>query len=150
MQIYRIAGTSYITDLSGYGAAKNGGRWNDIGRAVVYTGSSVALSAWEVRVHLKNDILPRDDLFSVVFLSIPDSAIIDVGTLEGDWKTNQAYTRKLGAQWLDEGKHLCLKVPSSIVHFEYNYLLNPAHPMLKDVVINSVEQFIFDPRTFTY
>ncbi|MBE8970163.1 RES family NAD+ phosphorylase [Nostocales cyanobacterium LEGE 12452] len=150
MQIYRIASTSHIRDLSGYGAAAYGGRWNDVGRAVVYTGSSIALSAWEVRVHLHNNILPRDDLYSVVFLTIPDSAVIDVGLLESDWKVNQAYTRYLGHQWLDEGKHLCLRVPSSIVHFEYNYLLNPAHPMMKDVVINGVEPFIFDPRTFSY
>ncbi|GGH55903.1 hypothetical protein GCM10007423_63940 [Dyadobacter endophyticus] len=150
MKIYRIASTSHIRELSGYGAAAYGGRWNDVGRAVVYTGSSIALSAWEVRVHLHNNILPRDDLYSVVFLTIPDFGIIDVEQLKSDWKVNQSYTRMLGGQWLDEGKYLCMRVPSAIVHFEYNYLINPEHPMIKDVVIDAVHPFIFDPRTFVY
>ncbi|MBO0936131.1 RES family NAD+ phosphorylase [Fibrella sp. HMF5335] len=45
MQVYRVATSEYIEDLSGYGAKLNGGRWNREGVAVLYTGSSIALCA---------------------------------------------------------------------------------------------------------
>lgn len=148
MQVFRIAESQYIHDISGYGASLRGGRWNDVGTYALYTGSSVALSAWEVRVYLDNTFLPRDDFYSVAFVSIPDNSIQEVTFLDGDWKSNGQLTRKIGQEWIQEGNYLCLKVPSAIIPFEFNIIINPAHPLIDQVSVDKVENFIFDPRTF--
>jgi len=148
MQVFRIAETQYIHDLSGYGASLRGGRWNDPGVYALYTGSSIALSAWEVRVYLDNTFLPRDDLYSLAFINIPDTSIKEVNFTTDDWKTDSIITRKIGQEWIDEQKFLCLKVPSAIIPFEYNFIVNPAHPEMNQVSIQKAELFVFDPRTF--
>jgi RES domain-containing protein len=52
----------------------------------------------------------------------------------------------MGNNFLANKKHLMLKVPSSIVPAEYNYLLNPMHPDMKKVKIIMKEPFDFDSR----
>jgi RES domain-containing protein len=39
-----------------------------------------------------------------------------------------------------------LEVPSVIIPGEVNYLLNPAHPHFRKIVIRKAEPFAFDPR----
>jgi RES domain-containing protein len=54
--------------------------------------------------------------------------------------------RELGDEFLKKRGHLLLKVPSSIVPAEYNYLLNPLHPdAIKARLVNR-EPFSFDER----
>jgi hypothetical protein len=42
-----------------------------------------------------------------------------------------------------------MKVPSIIVEGEYNFLINPRHARIQDVVVESIEPFEFDTRLFT-
>jgi RES domain-containing protein len=149
LQVYRIANPMYIYDKSGEGARLKGGRWNDAGTPVLYTASSVALAAWEVRVHLPNNIIPRDDAFSLASLKVPDSSILNVNVLRKNWRIDDRYTKDLGESWIADGRFLCMKVPSSIVSNEFNYLINPAHPLATFIMIEQVLPFIFDSRTFT-
>jgi len=148
MHVFRISESQYINDLSGYGASLRGGRWNDVGTHALYTGSSVALSAWEVRVYLDNTFLPRDDFYSIAFISIPDDSIKEVVFSNENWKIDGQITKEIGEKWIQEGKFLCLKVPSAIIPYEYNIIINPAHSLINQVSIDRVENFIFDPRTF--
>jgi hypothetical protein len=37
-------------------------------------------------------------------------------------------------------------VPSAVIHSEFNYLINPAHPRFGELVIGSAEPFQFDSR----
>jgi RES domain-containing protein len=39
-----------------------------------------------------------------------------------------------------------LKVPSSVVRNEFNYVLNPRHPDFGKILIGKPEEFTFDPR----
>jgi RES domain-containing protein len=39
-----------------------------------------------------------------------------------------------------------LELPSVIIRGEPNYLLNPAHPDFRKIVIGKPEPFSFDPR----
>jgi RES domain-containing protein len=52
MIVYRICNTRYANDINGIGSKLYGGRWNNVGNAVVYSSSTRALAALEVLVHL--------------------------------------------------------------------------------------------------
>jgi len=54
----------------------------------------------------------------------------------------------IGTNWLIEHEFLAIKVPSVIVPFEYNYVLNPKHSLFRDVEIVEVVDFHFDRRLF--
>jgi RES domain-containing protein len=129
LEVYRIANPLYIHDKTGEGARLKGGRWNRAGTPVLCAAGSIALAAWEVRVRLPNNIIPRDDVFALAFFSIPDSSIFDVRGLGRGWQNNEQYTRDLGQAWIADGKFLSMKVPSSIVEHEFNYLINPRHSL---------------------
>lgn len=47
---------------------------------------------------------------------------------------------------LEEGRHMVIRVPSTVVPREYNYIINPLHPQARQVKLVSVEDFVFDVR----
>jgi RES domain-containing protein len=148
MILYRIAHCNYIKDLNGIGARLYGGRWNSVGKSMVYLASSRALAVLEVLVHLSPLLLP--DNFCMAEIEVPDDSILklDVRSLPDNWKdaSAPAELKELGNQFIKETKYLMMKVPSSVVPEEYNYLLNPWHTDIKKVRIISTHPFSFDDR----
>ena len=148
MVVYRIANCNYAADLSGTGARLYGGRWNSEGKAMLYTASSRALAVLEVLVHLNTLIVPNN--FCLTEIEVPDNDIfsLDETLLPSNWRdiSPPLMLRELGDEFLKKRGHLLLKVPSSIVPAEYNYLLNPLHPdAIKARLVNR-EPFSFDER----
>jgi RES domain-containing protein len=148
MVVYRIANCNYAADLSGTGARLYGGRWNSEGKAMLYTASSRALAVLEVLVHLNTLIVPNN--FCLTEIEVPDNDIfsLDETLLPFNWRdiSPPLMLRELGDEFLKKRGHLLLKVPSSIVPAEYNYLLNPLHPdAIKARLVNR-EPFSFDER----
>lgn len=150
MLVYRIASNEFIRDLSGYGAKLNGGRWNREGVAVLYTGSSIALCAWEYWVHLPDTITLKQNAFAVATIQIPDSSIttLAVNDLPDQWERNNDVLLDLTERWIARNEYLVMQVPSAIIEQESNYLVNPAHPLFSEVVLQSVSSFSFDKRAF--
>ncbi|MFA6249732.1 MAG: RES family NAD+ phosphorylase [Mucilaginibacter sp.] len=148
MILYRIANCTYIKDLSGTGARLYGGRWNSEGKSMVYMASSRALAVLEVLVHLPPLLLP--DNFCVAEVEVPNNSILtlDIKSLPDNWQdaSSPAELKTLGNQFIKETKYLMMKVPSSVVPEEYNYLLNPWHPDIKKVKIINTHPFTFDDR----
>jgi len=148
MILYRIARCPYANDLSGTGARLYGGRWSSIGKAVLYLASSSSLAVLEVLVHLQPLLVPDD--YCRMEVEVPDDNILSVkiNELPADWRDispPQILTR-FGDSFIKEGKYLLLKVPSSIVPTEFNYLLNPAHQDMGKVKLLNKEPFDFDSR----
>ncbi|SFD88105.1 RES family NAD+ phosphorylase [Spirosoma endophyticum] len=149
MEIFRVTRQKYSTDLSGNGAAVNGGRWNEIGKPVLYAASSRSLAILETLVHLRQPQPPPD--YRVMVLYVPDNVSLASVTdrqLPGTWKTDETCTQQVGGQWLKENEYLLLRVPSVIVKAEYNYLLNPAQEFFTEVQIMAIETIEFEPRFF--
>ena len=147
MLVYRISRTKFAEDLSGEGARLHGGRWNPKGRPCLYTASSISLAILEISVNMSLDELPRS--LSLTTIRIPDEVFeVKIEDLPGNWNHYPApsSTREFGGRLLQEGKHLCFRLPSSVISREYNYILNPLHPLMKQVKIVSVEDFVFDVR----
>ena len=59
--------------------------------------------------------------------------------------------RIYGGRWNHKGTSivytsLLLRVPSAIIEEEFNVLINPLHPDIKYVSIESIKEFRLDPR----
>jgi len=150
MIVYRLSKAIYANNLSGFGAEKCGGRWNSQGIPMIYTSQSRALSTAEIAVHIPMGIIPDD--YVLITLTIPGHSIftLPLSTLPKDWKAipPAQSTRRLGDQFIKDNKYLTMKVPSIIVQGEYNFLINPRHIRIKEVVVESIEPFDFDTRLF--
>ncbi|MDR3694253.1 RES family NAD+ phosphorylase [Mucilaginibacter sp.] len=148
MVLYRITRCIYAEDISGTGGRLYGGRWNSIGKPVVYLASSRALAVLEVLVHLQPLMIPDD--YCLVEIEVPENSItqILINDLPDNWKdiSPPLALKQTGDEFLKKRDHLLMKVPSSIVPMEYNYLLNPLHPDIKKVKVLKKEPFDFDSR----
>lgn len=149
MIIYRFAHKKFATDLSGTGAKLNGGRWNFTGIPVVYSSEHISLGLLEVLVNANT----LSDLQSIQLLEIeipvhckPDE--IKIEKLKKDWYKDFDYSRYLGSELLKHNNSLLIKCPSAVINREYNYLLNPLHPDIKQVKLKIIHDFDFDERLF--
>lgn len=133
--------------LSGEGARRFGGRWNSPGQPAVYLGDSLALSAMELLVHLRNvDVL---ETYRKMPVYIPEKLVmhIEPGELPPGWETgSRTTTRAIGDRWLAGGRSVALQVPSAVVHGDSNLVLNPAHPDMQLLEAGPVSDFRFDRR----
>ncbi|MEW6612437.1 MAG: RES family NAD+ phosphorylase [Pseudomonadota bacterium] len=148
--VWRLSKRKHIaTALTGIGAREAGGRWNAEGTALVYTSASLALAALELFVHLPRAFAKLD--FVSFRIEIPGGIPVESLTperLPPNWRQQPPpdSTQTLGTRWAAAGTSAVLQVPSVLVPSESNYLLNPAHPDFRRLVIADPESFTFDPR----
>ena len=148
MTVFRIARRDYA-DLSGGGGIRYAGRWHRKGHPIVYAAGSVALAALEYAVH--TSVRPVDSV--LMEIEVPDGVSVTIesrtgGELPGNWSFVEDQSRQLGTDWLLEGKILMLSVPSVVIPFERNLLLNPRHRQFGSVLVKKIAPFFFDPRIF--
>lgn len=149
MILYRFTHRKYAHDLSGNGAKQLGGRWNYPGTPVIYTSEFRSLALLEILANAGK----LEDLQSLQLMEIhlPDQAEIQeilLPKLKKHWNQDLAYTQWLGTEMIRSGNTLVCCCPSSIIHQEKNYLINPVHPDCKKIRLLSSEDFYFDPRIF--
>ena len=131
--------------MDGTGARINGGRWNSVGVACIYTSQSRALAALEYAVNVSIDDLPPD--LVMITLDVPD-AFYTPRRLPQDWHSqviNEA-TRDFGSAILRKGEHLIIKLPSVVVPQENNFIINPRHKQMNKVSIVDISPFSLDAR----
>lgn len=146
MEIYRICLAKYAGELV---ASGNPGRWNLRGQFVIYAAGSRALACLENVVHRSGEGL--NSLFSVLRIEVPADLAVEelaLAQLPPGWQPTSAYARcqPLGADWYRRQATAVLRVPSSIIAHEHNYVLNTRHPDFARVRIAGREDFAFDPR----
>lgn len=151
MEVFRLHNKKYPIELSGFGAAKFGARWNSKGIEVVYLASSRALALAEVVVHLSLSNLPSN--FCMVTVNIPDKFVIntiDCLILDSDWNSfpETVTTQKMGDLFVETNKYCVLKVPSAVVKGDFNYVINPHHPDFIKIKITNHDDFPIDLRLF--
>ena len=152
MRVFRVEREKYLkTTLEGNGAALTEGyRWNSLNTFLVYTAESRALAMLEVSVHLDlSEDLPTDRYYVEIF--IPDDIAIlelNIEDLPDQWDSKPPIleTQYIGDDFVKENNAAVLKVPSSIVNEEFNYLINPRHPDIEKIFIASTTPFKFDSR----
>ncbi|QIX59757.1 RES family NAD+ phosphorylase [Hymenobacter lutimineralis] len=146
MLVYRICLAKYADDLfaSGYRA-----RWNFKDQFVIYTAASRALACLENVVHRSGEGL--NDQFRVLVIEVPDDLLIEeipLAELPPEWERASRYAlcQPLGDAWYRRRSSAVLRVPSSIVPQEFNYVLHSRHPDFKRIQIVAREEFRFDSR----
>jgi len=152
MVVFRIERERYLkTTLTGVGASMTEGyRWNSLNTRIIYTAETRALATLEVSVHLDlSEDLPDDRYY--VEIEIPDTITIQevkVEDLPKDWKAKPPtlITQTIGDDFVNYNESAILKVPSSIVPQEFNYLINPNHPDSAKIKVVSTVKMAFDSR----
>jgi len=146
MLVYRIALAKFSDSLQASGRAA---RWNSNDINVIYTASSRSLACLENVVHRNQ--LGLSDNFKIMTIHVPDDLaveVIDIDSLSLDWKefSQLPLTQQLGSEWVKSLRTAILKIPSSIISLENNYLINLSHPDFQKIKLLSTEPFIFDER----
>ncbi|HEX4667274.1 MAG TPA: RES domain-containing protein [Chthoniobacterales bacterium] len=134
--------------FAGEGAKRFGGRWNSPGVAVVYLSEHQSLAALEIFVHLQ-PLLPRQK-YLAYFVEWEEAQMetLSPKKLPPDWRSSPPgpATMQLGDQWAREERSVVIAVPSVILPSERNFLINPAHPMFRQLRWHKPVEFAFDER----
>lgn len=148
MEVFRICREAYSSALTSSGTAN---RWNEKGQQVIYAGSSRSLSSLELIVH-KGAIVPSES-YRVMVISIADDDHLFMQVhskdLPSNWRSFDAYAtlQKIGSDWIASQQSLVLKVPSAVIPFEHNYIINTEHPEFLDKVkLVRTEAYFWDAR----
>jgi RES domain-containing protein len=149
VRAWRIASRSYAhTAFTGEGAAKSPGRWNRLGVPVVYLAEHLSTGILEVLVHV--DDRAHLTAFAAIEVEIPDPHVEELSELPPDWRQlPEPYpesTQALGLEWALSLRSLALRVPSAVVPSEFNLLLNPRHPAMREVRTGEPQPLFLDPR----
>ena len=151
MLAWRITKAKRATDLSGQGAAIEGGRWNDQEVPAVYMGLTPAICCLETFVHADGE--PKFPM-KITCFELPDERSlyleVDAATLPAGWASLPADRPSMdfGTAWLKSNTHLGLIVPSAVLALERNLVINPSHPAVNRIKVLQVYGFIYDPRMF--
>jgi RES domain-containing protein len=146
VRLWRI---SNYADLAGDGGLRAAGRWHSRGKRIVYLADHPAAALLEVLVHLEVDMDDLPASYRLHAVDIDDSVAvetIDEDNLPPNWRDDATITRAIGDKWLAESRSLLLSVPSALVPFASNWLLNPGLPDSARVRIESSFYVPYDPR----
>lgn len=148
MELFRISTKEYSKNITASGSPN---RWNKKGEFVLYCSASRSLSTLELVVH-RNAIKPQLS-YKVMIISLLDNDnlihSIKSKSLPKKWNNMQAYAQlqELGSNWYQNKISLVLKIPSSIIQQEHNYIINTKHPDFeKNIKLIHTENYFWDDR----
>jgi RES domain-containing protein len=147
---WRIVKAKHVDKaFDGEGARIAGGRWNRIGIPMIYTADSLALAVLEITVHLSQEDWLQKKYFRISVQFDPTLVtLLDPAEIPEDWDSlpPSESTQNIGTQWALLQESVILKVPSTVIREEFNYLINPVHPDFKNLLIGNPQTVVFDPR----
>ena len=148
MKIYRIAKRNFIEDLSGEGARLYGGRWNRKGHSMLYFSEHLSLSVLEILVHTVQQLITNDYWFLEVEISEKDIVNVQLKDLPNNWRTNSliSETQDFGTNWLLKDNELAVRIPSAVLPFENNILINPKHLRFSSLRVAGISELNIDAR----
>jgi RES domain-containing protein len=136
------------TAFLGEGARLFEGRWNSAGTAMVYCSQHLSLAALEILVHTQPVAI--HDKFRAFRLAWDVSLMtqLNLNKLPKGWNIQPPgpISKKIGDDWIGAGKFAVLAVPSVIIPFEQNFLLNPKHRDFTKIKIRDAGVFVLDAR----
>ena len=137
--------------FDGEGAFRFGGRWNSRGTRILYTAGSLSLAALEMLVHLNDEEI----LFSYSFAAaeFDESLVLPIEefqTLPKNWSVSPPplEIQRIGDEWANSKVSAVLRVPTSILPVEFNYLINIEHPDFSEIKFGEPQTFTFDKRLY--
>jgi len=135
-------------DLSGAGAARSPGRWNDEGEFVVYTAQTLSLAVLETAAHIDDFGLPLNRY--VVQIEVPVALwqareTLNARQLNPAWSAIPAGQASVtaGSAWYRARRSALLLVPSVLVPEEWAVLINARHPDAAQLRARTIRVFEF-------
>ncbi|MDT0687063.1 RES family NAD+ phosphorylase [Autumnicola psychrophila] len=149
MIVYRVATLKYKeATLSGIGAEKVGGRWNEVGTRAVYCSENISLALLEYYVHSANiAYLPKEIL--VAKIKFPDNFVVEeLQKLPESWNDYpySSKTTEIFTNFVKDRNFFALRVPSTIVGVESNFILNPLYKDFGKVEVTEFLKLPVDER----
>ncbi len=149
MICYRIVKSRYQNDLSGEGAERYGGRWNSIGTPALYCCENRSLAMLEILANTFGSA--RLVNFVVLSIEVPDELPIYVPLqteLPGTWNAipMQSETQRFGDRIFQRNEFVGFRVPSTLMHLEFNYVFNPLHVEYPKIRIIDKTPLVIDAR----
>ena len=157
MIAWRIEYAQHLEEaLSGEGARRYGGRWNEKGVPVVYLSSHLSLAALEKFVHAVPS--GKGIALHAIAVEIASRHIEDArrpDRVPDDWRDAVPGVRTIswGSQWARSRQSLVALVPSALLPFtcfehswEFNLILNPEHDSMGEIRIVERPRYSFDSR----
>lgn len=137
-KIYRLTRKKYATIeevFSGKGGIYAPGRWHTQGSKIVYFSSSMSLALLETIVNLNVSVEEFHAEYVFIELEIVPGVIQsnvvrsfehnEIASIDAHWRLPHNLTcRRIGQRWYRQGKHAVLSIPSAVVPYEKNYLIN--------------------------
>ena len=149
MNLWRIIDRGLVREaFSGQGACDYGGRWNSPGTRMIYCSEHPALAALEKLVHIQ-DMEQLRQSYALISVDCPQSLAETLSErLPKNWAGDsvRARLRHIGDQWIASRRSLALIVPSVVLPWSSNILVNPLHPAFIQLQIGHPESFDFDSR----
>ena len=157
MIAWRIEYARHLEEaLSGEGARRYGGRWNEKGVPVVYLSSQLGLAALEKFVHA----VPAGKGIALHAVAVEiASRHVEYAhrpaRLPDDWRDAEPGlgTMAWGSQWARSRQSLVAVVPSALLplacfehSWEFNLMVNPEHEDMGEIRILERPRYSFDPR----
>lgn len=148
MKVFNIRKAKYANSLVASGVAN---RWNKEEEFVLYTGSSIALSVLELLAHRSGIQIGQGYKLLTLELDVDEEDIQRIQALDlpKDWRSIKSYPvlQEIGSNWYQSSRKLLMEVPSAIVPWENNFLINTRHSLFeKKVSLAKVEDFEWDNR----
>ncbi len=150
MRLWRLVKAQRAeTAFDGEGAFRFGGRWNSRGHRAVYASATLSLALLEILVHLDSAAQVPDLVALSIRVPLADIKVFkppaaQKGAMTCPWTLRQ--TREWGDLWIQKSSSPALRMPSSIVPIESNFLINPEHPKFKNYTISAPQPFLIDQR----
>jgi RES domain-containing protein len=146
MIVYRISSNRFADKLQASGIAS---RWNHNKQYVLYASESRALACLENIVH--RSMATLQGLFKTQVILIPDPLKIEIikeKDLPPGWNKPEQFSvcKHLGSVWYISKNSTALKVPSSLIPKENNYIIHTLQAEYNQIKLLDVEDFYFDPR----
>lgn len=152
--LYRATPLTYMKDYSGQGASfRNGARWNRPRQAVLYFATNPSLARLEMANYIPTPRLtPKHYVLAQYWLE--DHASIEVMSLSlpEDWDCYPypMSTQRIGGDWLESARSLCLRVPSvsDVLQVDHCMVINPLHADIKLLSYVKHTTELYNPRAF--
>jgi RES domain-containing protein len=147
MLVYRITQEQFANDLSGYGSFLYGGRWNFKGENMLYAAKNPSLALFETLAHYEAMIVPSDLVLITIDIGETIFDSINLNALPLDWRNSPSpgSLKKLGSAFL-KSKYPMMQVPSVVMPYDSNFLINPSHPDIISLKIVEIQSFLMDYR----
>lgn len=111
----------------------------------------MSLATLEILVHLGSEELLLS--YSFADVEFDESLVLPIEEFQAlpkNWSASPPplEIQRIGDEWASSETSMVLKVPTSIVPVEFNYLINIRHPEFSKIKLGEPQDFTFDRRLY--